>query len=55
MDTTRDIIYRDFLINDSSVSANVDSTDGLAKGITGCVVDEEIGRASCRERVWIPV
>jgi len=40
MDTTRDIIYRDFLINDSSVSANVDSTDGLAKGITGCVVDD---------------
>lgn len=40
MDTTRDIIYRTFKLNDSTVAANVDASDGLAKGISGCVVDE---------------
>lgn len=40
MDTTRDIIYRNVKLNDSAVAANVDSTDGLGKGITGSVVDD---------------
>ena len=40
MDTTRDIIYRNFKLNDSGVAAAIDSTDGLGKGIAGCVVDD---------------
>lgn len=40
MDTTRDIIYRNFKINDSTVAAQVDAEDGLGKGITGCVIDD---------------
>jgi hypothetical protein len=40
MDTTRDIIFRNFKLNDASVAENIDSTEGLVKGISGCVVDE---------------
>src|SRR5690242_21145769 len=40
MDTTRDIIFRNFKLNDSSVAAQVDSADGIGKGIAGSVVDE---------------
>jgi hypothetical protein len=39
MDTTRDIIYRNFKLNDSAVADAVDSTDGLGKGIAGSVID----------------
>src|SRR4051812_20591320 len=40
MDTTRDIIYRNFKLNDSAVASAIDSADGLAKGIAGCVLDD---------------
>jgi hypothetical protein len=40
MDTTRDIVYRSFKLNDSTVAGQIDAGDGLGKGITGCVVDE---------------
>lgn len=40
MDTTRDIIFRNFKLNDSAVAAAIDSTDGLGKGIAGCVIDD---------------
>lgn len=39
MDTTRDIIYRNFKLNDSLIGAAIDSSDGLGKGIAGCVID----------------
>ena len=39
MDTTRDIIFRNFKLNDAGVAAAVDSSDGLGKGIAGCVID----------------
>lgn len=38
MDTTRDILYRGFLLNDSAIRSNIDGP-GIGKGITGCVVD----------------
>lgn len=40
IDTTRDIIYRNFKLNDSTVASAVDSTDGLGKGIAGSVIDD---------------
>lgn len=40
MDTTRDIIYRNFKLNDSTVASTVNSSDGLGKGIAGSVVDD---------------
>lgn len=40
MDTTRDIIYRNFKLNDAAIAAAIDSSDGLGKGIAGCVVDD---------------
>lgn len=40
MDTTRDIIYRNFKLNDASVASSIDSSDGLGLGISGCVVDD---------------
>lgn len=40
MDTTRDIIFRNFKLNDSTVASAVNSTDGLGKGIAGCVIDD---------------
>jgi hypothetical protein len=40
IDTTRDIIYRNFKLNDSEAAASIDPGDGLVKGITGCVVDD---------------
>jgi len=40
MDTTRDIIYRNFKLNDAAVASGVDSSDGLGKGIAGSVIDE---------------
>lgn len=39
-DTTQDIIYRNFKLNDSGVAAAVDSSDGIGKGIAGCIIDE---------------
>jgi hypothetical protein len=39
MDTTRDIVYRDFLLNDAGIRDNIDPDSGIGKGITGCVVD----------------
>jgi len=40
MDTTQDIIYRNFKLNDSSITSQIDASDGTGKGITGCVVDD---------------
>ena len=40
MDTTRDIIFRNFKLNDASVASQIDAGDGLGKGITGCVIDD---------------
>jgi hypothetical protein len=40
MDTTRDIIYRNFKLNDSAVQASIDASDGTGKGISGSVVDD---------------
>lgn len=40
MDTTRDIIYRNFLLNDNTVAGRIDAGEGSGKGITGCVVDD---------------
>lgn len=40
MDTTKDIIYRNVKLNDADVASQVDPSDGLAKGISGCVVDD---------------
>lgn len=40
MDTTRDIIYRNFKLNDSGVADAIDSSDGIGKGIAGCLVDD---------------
>jgi hypothetical protein len=39
MDTTRDILYRAFLLNDSNIRENIDADTGIGKGITGSVVD----------------
>ncbi|HET9683596.1 MAG TPA: hypothetical protein VFP15_05795, partial [Gemmatimonadaceae bacterium] len=39
MDTTRDIIYRNFLLNDSSFELQ-SFADGSGQGMAGCVVDE---------------
>lgn len=39
MDTTRDIIYRNFLLNQASFEAQ-NLTDGAGQGIAGCVVDD---------------
>lgn len=39
MDTTRDILYRSFLLNDASIIDNIDADTGVGKGITGCVVE----------------
>jgi len=55
MDTTRDITYRGFLLNDSTVAQQVDSSDGLGKGIAGSVIDDfdpddlDVGH----RKVWI--
>lgn len=40
MDTTRDIIYRNFKLNDAAIATSIDSADGLGKGIAGCVIDD---------------
>jgi len=40
MDTTRDIIFRNFKLNDAAIGSAIDSTDGLGMGIAGCVVDD---------------
>lgn len=39
MDTTRDVTYRGFLLNDASIRDNIDPGTGIGKGITGCVID----------------
>lgn len=39
MDTTRDISYRNFLLNDSSFK-DQSLADGLGEGMAGCVVDD---------------
>ncbi len=39
MDTTRAILYRDFLLNDPDIRANIDPGTGIGKGISGCVID----------------
>lgn len=39
MDLTRDITYRGFLLNDSSVEENLTGGGYTGNGITGCVVD----------------
>lgn len=39
MDTTRDILYRAFLLNDSNIRASIEAGAGIGKGIDGCVVD----------------
>lgn len=39
MDTTRDILYRNFKLNDSEISASIDAEDGLGKGISGCTIE----------------
>lgn len=39
MDTTRDILYRAFLLNDASIRDNIDPGTGIGKGITGSIVD----------------
>lgn len=39
MDTTRDIIYRNFKLNDAAV-AGLAFPDGLGQGIAGCVIDD---------------
>ena len=39
MDTTRDIIYRGFKLNDGSIQDNVDADTGIGKGITGSVIE----------------
>lgn len=40
MDITRDILYRNFLLNNTAVAADVDASDGLGTGIAGCIVDD---------------
>lgn len=39
MDTTNDIIYRLFKLNDASIRDNIDVGRGIGRGITGSVVD----------------
>lgn len=39
MDTTKDIIYRNFKLNDSSLK-DVAFPDGLGEGIAGCLIDD---------------
>jgi hypothetical protein len=39
VDTTRDITYRDFLLNDSNIRDSIEAGAGLGKGIDGCIVD----------------
>jgi hypothetical protein len=39
MDTTRDILYRSVLLNDSAVESNVTGGGGTGTGITGSVID----------------
>lgn len=39
MDTTRDVLYRGFLLNDSSIRSRIDPDRGVGKGISGCVID----------------
>lgn len=40
MDTTRDIIYRNFKLNDSAIADSIDSSDGLGKGIAGSIIED---------------
>ncbi|HET7070155.1 MAG TPA: hypothetical protein VFI40_04980 [Nocardioides sp.] len=39
MDLTRDVVYRNFTLNDSEVASNVTAPSGIGRGITGCVID----------------
>lgn len=39
MDPTRRITYRDFVLNDETISDNIVGGGGVGSGITGCVVD----------------
>lgn len=39
MDTTRDILYRNVLLNDAAVDVNITGGGATGTGITGCVVD----------------
>jgi hypothetical protein len=39
MDTTRDISFRSYLLNDHNIEANVSGGGGTGAGIHGCVVD----------------
>jgi hypothetical protein len=39
LDTTRNILYRGFLLIDALIRDNIDAGPGSGKGITGCVVD----------------
>lgn len=39
VDTTEDIIYRGFKVNDAAVQSGVLAGSGIGKGISGCVVD----------------
>lgn len=39
MDTTRDIVYRGFTLNDESISDSVTGGGAIGDGIEGCVVD----------------
>lgn len=39
MDTTRDILYRDFLLNDADIRDSIEAGTGIGKGIDGSVVD----------------
>lgn len=38
MDLTQDVIYRNFVLNDSAIKANI-TTGGIGTGISGCVLD----------------
>jgi hypothetical protein len=39
MDLTRDIIYRDFKLNDASIADSIVGGNGVGAGVAGCVVD----------------
>lgn len=39
MDTTRDILYRGFYLNEADIQDRIDADTGVGKGISGCIVE----------------
>lgn len=39
MDTTRDIVFRNFKLNDAAVASTVDASEGIGNGIAGSVIN----------------